>query len=123
MPPSGRGGAPPAPRSSSRAPRESDPPHQYDLAPPPAKTRLFLQGRGPYPRAPMAKRAEDRDRAGKGQSLQRLLEGPELARVAPHLAPEVLHRLIPHAGLEQCVDVVEALSHTQLTAVLDLDLW
>jgi hypothetical protein len=43
--------------------------------------------------------------------------------VAPHLAPEVLHRLIRRAGLEQCVDLVEAFSPRQLTAVLDLDLW
>jgi hypothetical protein len=71
----------------------------------------------------MSKRAEDSDRAADGRRLQRLLDGPELARVAPHLAPEVLQRLIRHAGLEQCVDVVEALSRKQLTAVLDLDLW
>lgn len=71
----------------------------------------------------MSKRTEDSDRAANGQRLQRLLDVPELARVAPHLAPEVLHRLIRHAGLEQCVDLVEALSRKQLTAVLDLDLW
>ena len=46
-----------------------------------------------------------------------------MARVAPHLAPEVLHRLIRHAGLEQSVDLVDTLSGRQLTAVLDLDLW
>jgi hypothetical protein len=71
----------------------------------------------------MSKRTEDSDRAADGQRLQRLLDGPELARVAPHLAPEILHRLIRRAGLEQCVDLVEALSPTQLTAILDLDLW
>jgi len=71
----------------------------------------------------MSKRAEDGDRAADGQKLQRLPDGPELARVAPHLAPEVLHRLIRHAGLEQSVDLVEALSPKQLRAVLDLDLW
>ena len=71
----------------------------------------------------MSKSTKDGDRAADGQGLQRLLEGPHLARVAPHLAPEVLHGLIRHAGLEQCVDLVEALSPTQLTAVLDLDLW
>jgi hypothetical protein len=71
----------------------------------------------------MSKHSDDSDRAADEQRLQRLLQGPELARLAPHLAPEVLHRLIGHAGLEQCVDVVEALSRQQLTAVLDLDLW
>jgi len=71
----------------------------------------------------MAKRTEDGDRAADGQRLQRVLDGPELARVAPHLPPEVLHRLIRHVGLEQSVDLVEALSEKQLTAVLDLDLW
>jgi hypothetical protein len=71
----------------------------------------------------MSKSTDDRDRATDGQRLQRVLEGPELATVAPHLPPEVLHRLIRHAGLEQCVDLVEALSHTQLAAILDLDLW
>ncbi|PYQ46254.1 MAG: hypothetical protein DMF77_01545, partial [Acidobacteria bacterium] len=71
----------------------------------------------------MSKRTDDSDRAADGQRLQRVLEGPELATVAPHLPPEVLHRLIRHAGLEQCVDLVEALSREQLAAVLDLDLW
>ncbi len=71
----------------------------------------------------MSKSTKDGDRAADGQGLQRLLEGPDLARVAPLLAPEVLHRLIRHVGLERCVDLVEAFSPTQLTAVLDLDLW
>jgi hypothetical protein len=71
----------------------------------------------------MSKRREDGDRAADGRRLQRLLDGHDLARVAPRLAPEVLHRLIRHAGLEQCVDLVETFSRKQLTAVLDLDLW
>jgi hypothetical protein len=71
----------------------------------------------------MSKRTEDSDRAADGQRLRRLPGGRDLSRVAPHLVPEVLHRLICRAGLEQCVDLVEALSRKQLTAVLDLDLW
>jgi uncharacterized protein DUF6178 len=71
----------------------------------------------------MSKRKDDSSPAADGHRLQRLLDGPELARVAPHLAPEVLHRLIRHAGLEHSVELVEALSRRQLTAVLDLDLW
>jgi hypothetical protein len=66
------------------------------------------------------------DLPGEGRrraQLARLPEGPELARVAPHLPPEVVHGLIRHAGLEQCVELVDALSREQLTAVLDLDLW
>src|SRR5687767_6790456 len=44
-------------------------------------------------------------------------------RVARQLAPEVLHRLIRHAGLERGVEMVEVLSREQQAAVLDLDLW
>jgi hypothetical protein len=55
--------------------------------------------------------------------LLRLLDRPDLARLAPHLAPEVVHRLIRHAGLETCVDLVEASTPEQLAAILDLDLW
>jgi hypothetical protein len=71
----------------------------------------------------MAKGTRDGSRTAEEQRLERLLDVPELARVAPHLPPEVLHRLIRRAGLEHCVDLVEALSRNQLTAVLDLDLW
>ena len=71
----------------------------------------------------MSNGTTDGGRPAEGQRLARLLEGPELGRVAPHLPPEVLHRLIRRAGLEQCVELVEALSREQLTAVLDLDLW
>jgi hypothetical protein len=71
----------------------------------------------------MSNDTTDGGRRAEGQQLARLLEGPELARVAPHLSPEVLHRLIRRAGLEQCVELVEALGREQLTAVLDLDLW
>ena len=71
----------------------------------------------------MSNDTTDGGRPAEGQRLARLLEGPELGRVAPHLPPEVLHRLIRRAGLEHCVELVEALSREQLTAVLDLDLW
>jgi hypothetical protein len=71
----------------------------------------------------MSHHRPDGDRASDRQQLQRLLEDSEPASVATHLAPEVLHRLIGRAGLEQCVDLIGALGSRQLTAVLDLDLW
>jgi hypothetical protein len=71
----------------------------------------------------MSYRRTDDDRPAGGQALQRLLDAPQLARVVPHLAPEVLHRVIRHAGLDRCVDLVEAATVQQLAAILDLDLW
>jgi hypothetical protein len=53
----------------------------------------------------------------------RLLDAPNLARVVPHLAPETLHQLILHAGLEACGEVVASMTPDQLTSVLDFDLW
>src|SRR4029453_6173611 len=84
-------------------------------------TRLFLRCGAAY-LSFMSHPAED-DRLADGQPLPRPLDGPERARVGPHLPPEVLHRLIRQAGLDRCVDLVEVLSREQLTAVLDLDLW
>jgi hypothetical protein len=71
----------------------------------------------------MPYRSRDDDRPADRQQLQRLLEMPQLARVVPHLAPEVLQRVIRHVGLDRSVDLVEAATAEQLTAVLDLDLW
>jgi hypothetical protein len=53
----------------------------------------------------------------------RLLDAPNLARVVPHVAPETLHQLILHAGLEACGEVVASMTPDQLTSVLDFDLW
>lgn len=69
------------------------------------------------------RKADDHSRPGDGQALARLMDTPGLAQVVPQLAPEALHRLIRHAGLERCVDLVEAATSEQLTAVLDLELW
>jgi hypothetical protein len=49
-------------------------------------------------------------------------ETPFLARV-PQLAPETIHDLIRHRGLEACGDLIAAATPEQLTSVLDLDLW
>lgn len=47
----------------------------------------------------------------------------QLARAVPHLAPEMLHQLIRHRGLDDCGEIVAAATPTQLAAVFDLDLW
>jgi hypothetical protein len=57
------------------------------------------------------------------QRLARLFETPLLARVVPRLAPETLHQLIRHRGLEACDELVASATPAQLTSVLDLDLW
>jgi uncharacterized protein DUF6178 len=64
------------------------------------------------------------DEAGSVRSpLARLLDAPHLARLVPHLAPETLHQLIRHSGLDACGELVASATPEQLTSVLDLDLW
>jgi hypothetical protein len=55
--------------------------------------------------------------------LERILEVPQLARVVPHLHPEVLHRVIQSCGLEDCGELVTLATPSQLAGVFDLDLW
>src|SRR5262245_23585597 len=55
--------------------------------------------------------------------LERLLDTPFLARVVPHLAPEMLHQLIQYRGLDACGELVTSATPAQLTSLLDLDLW
>ena len=55
--------------------------------------------------------------------LARLLDLPHLARIVPQLAPETLHQLIRHSGLDACGEIVALATPAQLTSVLDLDLW
>jgi hypothetical protein len=57
------------------------------------------------------------------QRLARLLDTPFLARVVPHLAPETLHQLVQHCGLDACGELVTSATPAQLTSLLDLDLW
>ena len=47
----------------------------------------------------------------------------DLVELVPHLAPEMLHQLIVHRGLDVCAEIVAAATPTQLASVLDLDLW
>ena len=64
-----------------------------------------------------------RDGGSVDHRLARLLDTPFLARVVPHLAPETLHQLIQHRGLEACGELVTSATPAQLTSLLDLDLW
>ncbi len=64
-----------------------------------------------------------RDRGGVDHRLARLLDSTDLARVVPHLAPETLHQLVRHRGLEACGELVTSTTPAQLTSLLDLDLW
>ena len=64
--------------------------------------------------------------AGAGKALDRIARAPDaaqLARAVPHLAPETLHALVRHQGLEASGDLVAAATPEQLTAVFDIDLW
>jgi hypothetical protein len=64
-----------------------------------------------------------RDAGPVDHRLARLLDAPFLARVVPHLAPETLHQLIQHCGLDACGELVTSATPVQLTSLLDLDLW
>ena len=55
--------------------------------------------------------------------LARITQTPELARVVPHLQPEVLHAVVTHCGLHDSSDLLALATPEQLSAVLDLDLW
>jgi hypothetical protein len=57
------------------------------------------------------------------RALERILHTPALARLVPHLQPELLHRLIEHSGLADCADLLPWLTPKQLEDVFDLDLW
>jgi Family of unknown function (DUF6178) len=64
-----------------------------------------------------------RDGGSVDHRLARLLDTPFLARVVPHLAPEILHQLIRYRGLDACGELVTSATPAQLTSLLDLDLW
>ena len=78
--------------------------------------RTALASRGPRSPAPD-------EPGGLHDRLARLLETPHLARIVPRLAPELLHGLIRHRGLDACVDLVAAATPQQVASILDLDLW
>ena len=60
-----------------------------------------------------------RDTGSVHDRLARLLDTPHLARVVPHLAPETLHQLIRHRGLDACGELVASMTPEQLTSVFD----
>jgi hypothetical protein len=55
--------------------------------------------------------------------LDRLLSTPDLAKVVPHLPPDVLHRVIQRCGLEDCAELVASATPGQLALMLDVDIW
>ena len=57
------------------------------------------------------------------EALERLLNSPDLPRIIPRLAPEVLHGLIQTRGLEDSVEFVALATPEQLARVLDSDVW
>ena len=87
----------------------------------------LLAAQDGYHRRPMSKTTNretaPRDGGSVDHRLARLLDTPFLARVVPHLAPETLHQLIQHRGLDACGELVTSATPAQLTSLLDLDLW
>jgi hypothetical protein len=55
--------------------------------------------------------------------LDRLLNTPDLAKLVPHLRPDVLHRVIQRCGLEDCAALVAFATPEQLARILDVDIW
>jgi hypothetical protein len=53
----------------------------------------------------------------------RRLDTAALAPIVPELAPETLHQLIQHHGIEDSGALIAAATPEQITRVLDLDLW
>lgn len=96
------------PTGASRARRRRSPPRKTVR---PKSRTVSTRARG----AAGGTRAPDR--------LARTLDTPALVRVVPHLAPETLHALIRHRGLDASGELVSAATPEQLTAVFDLDLW
>ena len=55
--------------------------------------------------------------------LARLLNTPDVAKIVPHLEPQLVHRVIDVYGLEDCAELVALATPEQISRVLDLDLW
>src|SRR6186713_1784827 len=55
--------------------------------------------------------------------VERLLDTPHAAQVIRRLQPEVLHRVVLAAGLQDSGELVALASPAQLQRVFDLDLW
>jgi Family of unknown function (DUF6178) len=74
------------------------------------RARLPLKGESHPPRNSLSRRSP------KG-------EGGALVKAVPHLAPETLHALVRHKGLDAAADLVAVATPGQLRAVFDIDLW
>ena len=61
--------------------------------------------------------------AASRQALDRLLKSPDLAKVIPHLPPDVIHLVIQTCGFEDSVEFVALATPAQLSRVLDVDVW
>jgi len=61
--------------------------------------------------------------AASRQALDRLLKSPDLAKVIPHLPPDVIHLVIQTCGFEDSVEFVALATPAQLARVLDVDVW
>ena len=71
---------------------------------------------GSHPhRLSLSRRSAKREGGGEG--------GEHLSKAVPHLAPETLHALVRHKGLDAAADLVAAATPEQLKAVFDIDLW
>ena len=55
--------------------------------------------------------------------LERVISSPDLAKVVPHLQPDVLCRAIQALGLADSGDLVALLTPKQISRILDMDLW
>jgi hypothetical protein len=60
---------------------------------------------------------------GTRELVDHILGAPHPAQVVSRLQPEVLHRVIQHCGLEDCIDLIALATPGQLARVFDLDLW
>jgi hypothetical protein len=69
------------------------------------------------------KREDGAHRARRRQSVLEKTGPASLSKAVPHLAPETLHALVRHKGLDAAADLVAAATPEQLKAVFDIDLW
>jgi len=70
----------------------------------------------------MPKRARNR-RRGSTAVATRAPDPLPPAALVPHLAPEALHQLIRHRGLDVSGELIAAATPEQLTAIFDIDVW
>src|SRR5947209_181181 len=72
-----------------------------------------------FERSPLTSRRMENPRS----FLERVVSSPDLARIVPHLQPDVVHRAIQAWGLEDSSELVALLTPKQISQILDIDLW